>query len=299
MFDMKRFIVAIVAVLFLGTNSFAGDKGIVEELKKRTLIIQLLTEDAKVVRKHEKDLAFLAKYRKNIKESNEYLKYAVEKYWKYSNKKLYKTKAQIEQLKEVEGEKKKRDRKNYVVLSINFFSERYKTREESAPSTNERYTGDATYLFLRFWEGQEILYTSFPHVIPTKGDFVYALRTIYHQVVGMEYGKDLTDLCKENGPQVRDKVLLLTETQVSEIRTKDIIKAYKYPYKVVSEKEIEKAVVTADPKFAVIISADQSDTVVMKNLILTGSGKMAGYFVDVKRPPFSKKDLKELMKFCK
>lgn len=276
----------------------AGDKAIAEEVMSRILIVKTLTEDAKVLKSLKKNPSLLASYKKNIKESNSYLKEVVEKFWDINATKLYKTGDEIEQLQQLEKDKKKKDRQKYVVLYLRFFSERFQTREESAEKTDLFYTGDASYLHLDFWEGESILYTSSPRVIPTKSDFVFMVRNLYHQVIGMEFNKDLTELCKENGPQVRDKILLLTEKQAEELKEKDLTKAYKYQYKIVDLKTIDQAIVSSDSKYVCVISADQSDTVVLKYLYLTGSGKIAGYFTDVNRPPLTKKDFKEMCKYC-
>ena len=125
--------------------------------------------------------------------------------------------------------------------------------------------------------------------------FIY----LSNQVKGMEFGKNITDLCKENGPQVRNKTMLVTAFQISKLKVKDLKKVYPYPYKVVAQSEIDKAILTSDPKYAVIVETDQSDTVVLKTMILTATGQFAGYITSIKRTPLTKKDLKDLVKYCK
>jgi len=296
---MKNLILTSILMLFVVQATFAGDKQIARELKARTLIVKQISENPKVVKKLEKDPSKLATYRKNIKESNALLKKNVQKHWKHHTSPLYKTAAEIEVMKAQEKEKKKKLRIAYTILSMDFFSEKHATREASAVKTNEHYTGDALYLYLRFWDGVEIIYTSIPHVIPKDVDLVYAVRYLSNQVKGMEFDKNITDLCAENGPQVRTKTLLLTAFQISNLKKKDLLKVYPYPYKVVDQSVIDKAVLTSDPKYTVIISSDQSDTVVLKTMILTATGQFAGYITSIKRTALSKKDLKQLVKFCK
>ena len=296
-----RQLVALFVMLITSSSLFAGQKSIALELKNRTLIVQKLVEKPEVVKYlKKKKPELLTVYSKNIQESNTLLRKSVGKYWKFNTTVIYKTKEEIAAMKVLESKKKKKERKNYAVMSLEFFSEKYKTREESAVITDVRYNnGDASYLFVRFWEGEEIVYMSSPRLIPHEADFVFMVRYLNHNVTGMEFNKDQTDLCKENGPQVRDKVLLVTQNQISKLKEKDLIKLYRYPYKVVDQSVIDKAIVSADPKYVCIISTDQSDTVVIKWLVLTGSGKLAGYHTDVKRPQLSKKDFKELGKFIK
>jgi len=290
--------ISLVA-MFAFNAVVAGEDKIVEELKARTLIVKKLKEDPKVVKKLKKDLGKLAAYRKNIKESNELLKKTVGRYWKHHSTPIYKTTAEIQLMKEVEKKKKKKLRKSYAVLSMDFFSEKHETREVSAVQTNQRYTGDALYLYVRFWDGVEVVYTSIPHVIPTESDLVYAVRYLSNQIEGMKFNKNITDLCEENGPQVRTKTLLVTSFQISELKEKDLLKIYPYPYKVVSQDTIDKAILTSDPKYACIVETDQSDTVVLKTMILTATGQFAGYITSIKRTPLTKKDLKNLVKYCK
>lgn len=285
----------IFVTLFFPLITQAGDEA--EPVRTRNMIVELLAEDPAILKYLEKNPNQVAVYRKNIQSSNDLLKKVVTKYWKLHKNPLYKTKSQILAMQKAEGEKKKKERVDYVVMSMDFFSERVKTREESAVETDKQYTGDANYLFLRLWEGQTVVYTSIPHIIPTEADLVYAVRYLFNQVSGMEFGKDITELCKENAPQMRNKTLLLTEWQASVLTDKDWEKTYPYPHKIVSQKEIDQAIINADPKFAVIILSDQSDTVVLKTMILTDTGQFAGYITDIKRNPITKKELKELVKY--
>ena len=294
---MKYLLILFLGVL--GLNLHAGDDDQARELKARGFIVQLLTEDARIVAnlQEDEDPSKLVAYRKNIKESNGLLKKAVTRFWKHHKTVLYKTKSEIAAMKAAEKEKKKKERKHYAVMSMDFFSEKAKTREESAVLTDKQYTGDGNYLFIRFWEGIQFVYTSIPHIIPNEADLVYAVRYLSNQVAGMEFGKDITALCEENAPQMRSKTLLLTAWQASQLEPKDWEKYYPYPHKIVSQAEIDKAIVNADPNFATIVLSDQSDTVVLKTLILTGSGQFAGYITDIRRNPITKKELKELVKY--
>jgi hypothetical protein len=296
---MRKLLLSSLLIVFAVNVACAGDTQIVKILKSRTLIVKKMSEDPNVVRKLKKDFPKLAVYRKNIKESNALLKKTVASHWKHHSVPIFKTANEIETMKEEEKEKKKKLRKAYTVLSMDFFSENHATREASAVKTDKMYTGDALYLYLRFWEGDEIVYTSIPHVIPTASDMVYAVRYLSNQVKGMEFGKNITDLCEENGPQVRTKTLLVTAFQVSELKEKDLLKVYPYQYKVVKQSVIDKAILTSDPKYAVIVETDQSDTVVLKTMILTATGQFAGYITSIKRTPLTKKDLKNLVKYCK
>lgn len=297
---MKNLVLSSIMMLFVVHSAVAGDKQIANELKYRNLIVKKLTEDPKIVKRlQKKDPSGLTEYRKNIKESNALLKNAVSKYWKHHSSPLYKTAGEIEQMKQVEGDKKKKLRKSYAILSMDFYSEDHATREDAAVLTDVKYTGDATYLWLRFWEGEEIIYTSIPHVIPKAVDLVYSVRYLSNQIEGMQYGKNITDLCVENGPQVRTKTLLVTAFQISKLKEKDLLKIYPYPYKVVTQSVIDEAILNSDPKYAVIVESDQSDTVVLKTMILTATGQFAGYITSILRTPLTKKDLKQLVKFCK
>ena len=294
---MRYFLILLLSIVVF--NVKAGDDDQARELKARGFIVQMLSEEPKILAllQKDKDPNKLTTYRKNIRESNDLIKKAVTRFWKHHKTVLYKTKAEIEAMKAAEEEKKKKLRKHYAVMSMDFFSGRVKTREESAVLTDQQYTGDGNYLFIRFWEGIQFVYTSIPHVIPTEADLVYAVRYLSNQIEGMEYGKDITKLCEENAPQMRSKTLLLTAWQASQLEAKDWEKYYPYPHKIVSQTEIDKAIVNADPNFAVIVYSDQSDTVVLKTMVLTGTGQFAGYITDIKRNPITKKELKELVKY--
>lgn len=293
--QFKIFILVVFCSLF--TPSFAGDEEVAQQLKSSVFIAVLEEEEPEVLKKFEKKPALLAEYKNNIKKTNDDFKMVLTKYWKLHTNILYKTMGEVNALKE--APKNKKDKTTYAYIRMDYFSYYKRTREESQAITSKEYTSDINYLRVYLLDGTEVTYTSLPNVLPTVPDLIYGVRHVYNTIVGMEFGKDLTALTEENCPQVRDKTLLVTQEQMGELEDKDFVKAYPFPYKIVTQAEIDKAVLTSDPKYAYIVSADQSDKVVMKMIVLTDSGKWVGYLVNMGRTTLTKTELKNLIKSCK
>ena len=295
---MKTKLVALLTLIFLFTNTFAGDEKLVKDLRARTFIGVLLEEDPAIIKKFAKKPLELAEYKKNIKLTNDNFKIVLTKYWKLNATVQFKTLTEIDVLK-AEIAKDKKNKGLYAFMRMDYYSYKGNSREESQLITSQEYTSDINYLRVYFLDGTELSYSSLPNVLPTMSDLIYGVRHLSNTLIGMEYGRDLTALTEENCPQIRDKTLLVTQEQMGDLPAKDFVKAYPFPYKIATQAEIDKAVLANDLKFAYLVSADQSDSVVMKMIVLTSTGQWAGYIVNNGRSTLNKTELKELIKACK
>lgn len=295
---MKGKLFSLVALVLLFTNSFAGDEKLVKTLKASTFIGVLLEEDPAILKKFEKKPAQLSEYKNNIKSTNDNFKAALTKYWKLHSVVEFKTPTEIETLKESIA-KDKKNKGLYAFIRMDYYSYKGRSREESQAITSKEYTSDINYLRVFMLDGTELIYSSLPNVLPTVPDLIYGIRHVSNALIGMEFGRDITALTEENCPQIRDKTLLVTQEQMGDLEAKDFVKAYPFPYKIATQAEIDKAVIANDAKSAYLVSADQSDSVVMKMLVLTSTGQWAGYIVNEGRSALSKGELKDLIKACK
>jgi hypothetical protein len=97
------FIIAVLCVNSIGaqinTNCF-GEKEDFENLMRRKLIVELLEEDKKELRKLEDKPVRLEEYRNFISDYNQFIRASVASYWKLNTNIEYKSTTEIEQLKE-------------------------------------------------------------------------------------------------------------------------------------------------------------------------------------------------------
>ena len=78
---MRYFLILLLSIVVF--NVKAGDDDQARELKARGFIVQMLSEDPKILAllQKDKDPNKLTTYRKNIRESNDLIKKAVTRIW--------------------------------------------------------------------------------------------------------------------------------------------------------------------------------------------------------------------------
>jgi hypothetical protein len=125
---MKIFKISLVAVIFCGLlpapklhaqvpMPMKIDPSFVEREKSKTVIVEMMEEDPKLVEKlskKEKNADRLQHYRDFISSNNVMLKKAVDKYWKFNTDIQYKTTSELYDYK--------KENKGFMVLSVGFIA---------------------------------------------------------------------------------------------------------------------------------------------------------------------------------
>ena len=265
-----RFVfVFLFHLLFLANGQFYYPlKQDAADFAKRTLLVQILAEDPLVLIKIKKlysDKTEVEKklndYKELLARHNEWIKQAIQKYWKINNTIEFKTKDEIaEILKDIKVLRK------YAVLNTGWKNEFHYKGSEVIPievyglvayvaEANDRHVMD-----LRRAREKKTDYI-FKIVFPTDdivlSDFVFAVQQFnFHLNLAASIGptleryRSLPYLPKFNRAGydvVKQKTLLLPQTSIPEDKQEEVKVAYGYPLQFVTERFYEEAI---DHQFA-------------------------------------------------
>lgn len=212
----------------------------IAQVKKRTLIVGIRSENPKLIKKYskKKDKSILKDYQAEIKEYNENIKAAVVKFWKFSPKVEYKTYDEIMVLSKA----KKLDK--YSILSHDVI-----TMYANTVGGFRNQTGTKSSLNLMLGKGKKSNYVTgmmMPSIIASKEDFAYALLGIQHMLEAFEKDKDRKEMkedLKENSLQLEELTLLIDKALLDKKVTKEKIRAvYPYKFEFVDAERINQAI---------------------------------------------------------
>ena len=259
---MKHFILLIILFSSLSSNSqissyFHGDYKDFNDLKTRNLIVELLEEDPKVLKKLDKPkkLEELKEYKREIKLYNEEIVIYAKKYWTLNSIVEFKKQSEVKALE-------KADNKSFAILrnlrlndiDIDFRSRLYinaivYTRIESnnnKPDSKVYFPVNSLKEAKLFNESDykfcfDILQGNLNHIISNKKN-----------ISSEDYVKQLLVVNKEI---FKTKTLLVRETTIHEKVTKeDCAKEYSGKVNFVSEDEINTAIINKDKVKLVLIT---------------------------------------------
>jgi hypothetical protein len=230
-----------------------------KELKNRILVVDLLEENPKEVKKFQKkDLNELKEYRLEIKEHNEKMKELIPKYWPFDNKIVFMKSSEIEALVKNGDER-------YAILEA-------KPAKEIRQSVKVYYTFSAYTLILYFPEygkkvnnnievddnghgtsdflkrGQYLFKVSMPDIFINDRDLKFALYQFGEFITRAEtegfpkkmsrYGFRSINFNPENSKLLKAKTLLIPQELLS-IDEGEIPGQYRYSYRVLSLAEMD------------------------------------------------------------
>lgn len=201
-----------------------------KELKKRTLIVQLLEEDKSAIEKMEKNIAKEKKPDKKeaaqkelddirtfIKGYNEYIKTAVTKYWDLNEKVEYKTISEVKKLRESKSNK-------YTVL---FYSESMNDRTDAYGFRYAPTLFIPTFNYSRIEEGTvKIDYSFFMcstnHGKMSYGDVAFSLLLMKNHIAEIEksgkkkytFREYASDEGKKNCDSIKGKTFNMDKKQI-------------------------------------------------------------------------------------
>ncbi|ESU24652.1 hypothetical protein FEDK69T_05750 [Flavobacterium enshiense DK69] len=261
---MKKVFLAVAMVMGLATNAqispkFNGDPEDFQDLKKRTLIVEVLEEDPKVLKKLDKPKKAeeLKEYQSFIKEFNEDFRIYAPKYWTLNSNIEYKTTTEIDALQ-------KSKNKSYAVLRFILLNDNgthgLKTNLNvpalayTRIENNRRSADSKIYLPYRaLSKGKSLL----------EADYKYALETLQANInwiikndKTLHFDKYAEKMAEENCSKLKGKTILVPDYVLKDGRSKEqAIKNYGGDLKFVSDEEINNAFVTKAKNTAVLFVA--------------------------------------------
>lgn len=242
------------------------------QIKNSVLLVALEEEDAKRIKKLSNKPEKLEHYRTQIAGRNRALKNAVEKYWSFSSKVEYTTESKAKEMLETEKDK-------YVMISfgeyLDYESFRTHTGMNGSPAgwggsgagmsynPSTKYTELANVITtLLISDPGKIIKAFLPNVYPSEADAVYGIQQIQY-ILNYLLADEKNTMVKfmahirNNAPELKNKTLLIDKDDLSKKLTEsDVKEVYPYPFKIVSQKEIDKAILEKDPTAAYVQIAD-------------------------------------------
>lgn len=262
---MKKLCIAFLMLTAVVSNAqisprIYGEKGDFENLKARPLLIEILEEDPKTLKKLSgpKKADELKDYVGFIKEFNENFKIYVQKYWKLNSKFEFKTVTEVNALNKAKNS-------TYAVIrfvSLNDIESFGLKSGLSVPAIvytrieSDRKKPDAkNYLPFRYFgnDGKSL----------NEGDYKYVLETLQANVnwivkndKSLNFNEFSEKMAKENCSKLKGKTLLIEDNMMMKGRSTDEAKTnYGGDLKFVSEKEINDAFVNKTKNTAVLYAA--------------------------------------------
>lgn len=237
---------------------FYGEPEDFKELKTRPLIVEILEEDPKTIKKlsNPKKADELKDYQSFIKEFNADFKVYVQKYWKLNDKLEYKTVTEVNALNKAKN-------KSYAVLrfiSLNDTGNYGLKTGSTVPAigytrveSDRRGPDSKIYLPSRYFNTEKSL---------SEGDYKYSLEILQANVNWiiqndkvLNFDKYAEKMAKDNCVKLNGKTLLVEDNMMMKGRSKDEAKKnFGGDLKFVSETELNDAIVNKKKKTAVLYS---------------------------------------------
>lgn len=262
---MKKVCIVLLLITTLVTKAQInpknyGEKQDFENLKTRTLIVEILEEDPKTLKKlsSPKKAEELKNYVDFIKEFNNNFKTYVQKYWRLNSKLEYKTTTEVDALN-------KQKNTTYAVIrfvSLNDIDSYGLKSGLSVPAISysriesDRRKPDAkNYLPYRYFSNDDKSLN--------EGDYKYVLETLQANInwivkndKTISFDKYSEKMAIENCPKLKGKTLLIEDNMMMKGRSTDEAKKnYGGDLKFVSETEINDAFVSKKKNTAVLYAA--------------------------------------------
>lgn len=295
---MKRYIYLLLALFFanhlLAQFSLTSKKD-AQKIKNSILLVTLDEEDSEIGSKLAGKPDKLEHYRTQVEGRNKALKNAIDKYWTFSSKVEYVTGAKAKEMMKVDKEK-------YVLIGFGQYIdyEKFKTgvgkdgspagwinppsgtRPIGAPSTGYYYNRSTKYsetantiTTLTVTDPGNLIKVYLPNVYPSESDAVYGIQQIQY-ILNYILADEKNGMMKfpgqikKNAVELKNLTLLLDKEDLDPKLTEDAIKkAYPFQFKIVSQEEIDKAILSKDSSVAYVQITDMP----------TGKGNVSAHFV--------------------
>ena len=269
---MKPLFAALLALATFCANAqfLKTSKDDAFKIKNSKLIVALDVEDEKLVKKlGKRDKEELFRYRMQIRGRNEAIQNAVEKYWNFSNDVVFLPLYEAFELLES-------DMEGHVLLQYGEYVdfEQFSTgfSANGKPTGWYRGSGNAivynpatkytffSYLISSFEISSEksLAKVYLPSLYPSKPDAVFGIQHLEY-ILNYLVEKPQNEMryfdkqISQNAPELKEMTLLIDEKELdSKLKATSIKEYYPYPYKVVSQAFINKAILQEEEQYAYI-----------------------------------------------
>lgn len=260
-------------------NEMRPKKSDVEMVKSARIVVVLLEENEKYVEKMKKkgSSVELEKYFNLLKDFNEKISLLVPENFSFITSVEYKTMEEVKNMLVSE-----RQKLNFLVYNIgasikinatgpgveavvpkyNFYDKIvYSPLEKRSFNFEDR---DASYGKMEIYSydkknknGRIVFFKTLPHIIPSPGDVAYWLKRANYifETVSKE-GESSAGKKKvaDNAHYLKEKTLLICKEDLHKNTNEESIsKSYPYPFKIVSQEELDKAILSKDASSCVLI----------------------------------------------
>lgn len=253
----------------------ASDIKLVRELP---LIVVLQEEEPSVTTRSTKKDSSNPDTSRNAQTNNNLLRAQIARYWKFSSEVQFKTKAEMDAL---------RDHANQVYSVMSVFTYWHSDSRVSSTSTRANLEKRQAIHLQLLGKGrskdrnvylQQLTKGSVP-----KSEITFALQVMQQYLEYQLQGQKASDLLKAvktNESKLKDKILLLDEETLETALTKaEITAAYPFPFQIVDRAFIEKAVDEEAAQYACVWTApiNEDDHPYAQLVMSTDKAEIIGY----------------------
>ncbi len=270
---MKRILLLII-VCIVGINTSKAQLYPITshkdalKVKGRTLLVTLYEENANTLKKLKGNANAIANYQEDIQAQNEMVISTFKNYWNYTTAIEYKPYTEAKALLKANKEKyvllNIYENTTYTIVRRTSYSPEAGKLSYQLPNgmyriKDREFSDRQTYIFLEDSNGGTIMYTNIPHLDPEPSDLVYSIQQMQYILRYLEasesnkISKLKHDEMEKNAPELKTKTLFLCKEFLDEDLTEqEIKKVYPYPFKVVTQEELDKAIVEKTPGVAFV-----------------------------------------------
>lgn len=230
-------------------------------IKRLPLYVVLEEENPQIVKKlSKKNPEMLKRYKADVEGYNQNILAVVNENWTFSQK------VEFKKWSEIESKVKKAKKGSFAFLRYSKYdySMKWSMFEDGWKfdyQRIDRYTESSmTTSRLEIWlagDRMPVHQTILPNIFPRPGELTFGVLEMQNTLEAALKGKDrkaAMNTLKAQNAKLKDKVLLLDETQLEEGMTEaEIRKYYPYEFKVVSYEEIEAAILSKDDQYAYVL----------------------------------------------
>lgn len=260
---MKKILFFSICFLSLGiTKTVKAQFGFgkpedIQQVKQRKLIVIIEQPNKdlmqKLRRKGKTDE--IKEYQDALDQYNAEMKEVVSKFWSFSaNDIVYMTPDAVDKLHHSH---------DYAVLYCATNDGYGSEHLDWSPGGKDKIKTDGyTQMCVELLEKSKPIYVlGIPDIFPSKADLVYGVTAIeYYFNYRLSHvkasRKEVNEMLQQNQSILAHRTLLLRQDEISKkLKPEDIKKAYPYPYRVVSEDDMDQYVINADSNYAYTIIA--------------------------------------------
>ncbi|HTA27348.1 MAG TPA: hypothetical protein VK809_06155 [Bacteroidia bacterium] len=216
-------------------------------------------------------------YKQVIKDYNDNMKAAVDKFWDFSKKEvLYKTRAELDAMF---ADKSVQD-KYYLIYCYSYYFNYNKDFDWGMIDGGNTVQGSKTLFAIGLPNKKPFFEIWFNDLVPTPILLMHYVATtnfFFKYILANKTQPDLKDFAEANSDMLSKKTLLLSQEQVSPTVVNDIPSYYPCKYRIVSDEELLKTVLAADSSCAYVATGVYGSKQAINWIINCKDGAPIGY----------------------